>query len=207
MNVKFKKPGIESKLMEEYYIGKEIERIFNEVLRAKQALIVSPWIGSPYAEKLLELVKQGRARVVTSMSNDSQLYKLVHRASRGAGKRIIRKSLLIPGVLLFFMGLILAAAHLIAITFFTILISLILIALSSKKVGKPEWLANIRFSPPSGQDGFIHIKLYIADDKAWIGSANMTITAHKHNIEVLIPIPIELAKSIFEDAWKSAKSL
>ena len=108
-------------MMDEYYIGKEIERIFNEVLKAKQALVVSPWIGSPYAERLLELVKQGRAKVVTSMSNDSQLYKLVRRISRSAGKRIIRKSLLIPGVLLLLIGLILAVAHIVVITFLTIL--------------------------------------------------------------------------------------
>jgi phosphatidylserine/phosphatidylglycerophosphate/cardiolipin synthase-like enzyme len=58
-----------------------------------------------------------------------------------------------------------------------------------------------------GAEGFIHVKLYITDGSAYIGSANMTTASWARNIDVLYQIPREEALSLFNTLWSSARAL
>ena len=199
-----------------FRIGRNVEEVFEEVLNSKQALVVSPWIQEPYASRLLKMVMEGRAKVVTSMDRENTFYTLLG----GVGARSIITEFIGLLLTLFGAGMIVAGlaglalglgpGPLIILGFLSLfllipgLVYLRKYLRERKLLREKPWLSNVRLSPPLGQDGFIHIKLYIADDKAWVGSANMTVSAWKHNIEVLVPIDVGTAREIFEWAWRHA---
>lgn len=82
------------------------------------------------------------------------------------------------------------------------------ISLSRRGGGKAiDWTRFVRVSPPQGEPGFIHVKLYIIDYDAFIGSANLTPSAVNRNIEVLVKIPHDLATDIFQKLWERAKPI
>ena len=199
----------------EYYTGEEIGRIFEEVLKAREAYVVSPWIQGRYAVELAKAVREGRARVVTSLDESNEFLKQL--GIRGRPVSIIR---LIIGALISLFGLYVTISGLVGLFIIGlpaavplligigILILGVYIALTGLRARyRSEWGDRVRLSPKLGNDGFIHIKLYIADNEAWVGSANMTPSAVRHNVEVLVPIPVELAKEIFDYAWSRASSI
>ncbi|GAB6943433.1 hypothetical protein JCM14467A_02150 [Vulcanisaeta sp. JCM 14467] len=201
---------------EGYVVGVGIRDVFDEVLRARVAYVVSPWIQEPYASKLLKMVMEGRAMVVTSRGEDNAFYNFLDKLRNTAGIKYGLLLLIIgmTGLLtILFNGIFISGSTILYLIFLLAFIApglaLILWARMSAKelLRKNPWLANIRLSPPLGEDGFIHIKLYIADGRAWVGSANMTVSAWKHNIEVLVPIDLETARRIFEEAWSMARPL
>ena len=177
----------------EYYTGRGIGRIFEEVLRAREAYVISPWISGKYAVELARAVKEGRAYVITSLDSEflGQLgYTISHTR-------------LIIGIIIATIGIITSIIS--PIVGIPIITTGIIITIYRKARQRPDWAGRIRVSPKLGNNGFIHIKLYIADGQAWIGSANMTPSAIHNNIEVLVPIPRELALEIFKYAWARAK--
>ena len=200
----------------DFRIGKGVEGVFEEVLNARQALVVSPWIQEPYASRLLKMVMEGRAKVVTSMDRENTFYTLLG----GVGAQAIITQFIGLLLTLFGAGMIIAGlvglamgfgpGDLIILGFLSLfllipgLVYLRRYLRQRRLLRERPWLSNVRLSPPLGQDGFIHIKLYIADDRAWVGSANMTVSAWKHNIEVLVPIDVGTARRIFEWAWSHA---
>ena len=220
---------------EGYVVGVGIRDVFDEVLRARVAYVVCPWIQEPYASKLFNMVVEGRAKVVTSMDKENALYALLGNVgTRSTATLVAGIALLVIGAFIAIPGAVTALTSVIApssiaqyqpIGFTTaalfwiglaeLLFGLLFLVpgiilmrkyLRGKKLLREKpWLSNIRLSPPMGQDGFIHIKLYIADDRAWVGSANMTVSAWKHNVEVLVPIDLETARRIFEKAWSAAR--
>ncbi len=51
------------------------------------------------------------------------------------------------------------------------------------------------------QQVFVHAKIYVIDDKAWISSANLTESGMSRNVEVLVEVdPAEAARR-FEELW------
>ena len=202
-----------------FRIGRGIEGVFEEVLNARQAYVVSPWIQEPYASRLLKMVMEGKARVVTSMDKENTFYTLL--GSVGAHAVITQfmgllltlfgVGIIVTGLVEMAMGYGPGALIILGfISLFFLIPGLVFLRRYLRRrrlLREKPWLANVRLSPPLGQDGFIHIKLYIADDRAWVGSANMTVSAWKHNIEVLVPIDVETAREIFEWAWRHASPL
>ena len=182
-------------------IGRGVRSIFDEVLRARVAYVVSPWIQEPYASALLKMVMEGRARVVTSMDRENAFYKLLvktHVISIAvmaiAGLAVafslfalLLTALLIPSILI------------IAVPIF---IAWLITGITLLRLLEFKPPTNVKLSPPPKEYGFVHVKLYIADDRAWIGSANMTTSAWKRNIEVLVPIDVKTAVCIFKQIWK-----
>ena len=201
---------------EGYVVGVGIRGVFDEVLRARVAYVVSPWIQEPYASALLKMVMEGRARVVTSMDRENTFYTLLGNVGvraivlLGLGLLflLLGIGMIVSGLIVLAMGM--GPGVLVVLGVIGLILLVPGLAYLRRYVGQRRllrerpWLANVRVSPPLGQDGFIHIKLYIADDKAWVGSANMTVSAWKHNIEVLVPIDLETARRIFERAWSMA---
>ncbi|BDR92252.1 hypothetical protein [Vulcanisaeta souniana] len=180
-----------------YQTGRGIAGVFEAVLNAEEAMVISPWIDGQYAGRLLERVRNGRARVITSIDEDNDFYRLLRQPMAS-----IKWSLFIPGLVLVILSPALGLFFPIPLG-----IGLFLILKSLKPRHSRLGLANVRVSPRIGEEGFIHIKLYIAGDRAWIGSANMTPSAVHRNIEVLVPIDVNLARRIFEDAWSRARPL
>ena len=199
-----------------FRIGRGVREVFEEVLNARQALVISPWIQGPYAPALLKMVMEGRAKVITSMDKENTFYLLLG----GVGAQAIITQFIGLLLTLFGAGMIIAGlvglamgfgpGDLIILGFLSLfllipgLVYLRRYLRQRRLLRERPWLSNVRLSPPLGQDGFIHIKLYIADDRAWVGSANMTVSAWKHNIEVLVPIDVGTARRIFEWAWSHA---
>ena len=202
----------------EYRIGRGVREVFEEVLNARQALVISPWIQGPYAQALLKMVMEGRARVITSMDKENTFYVLLGSLGMYNTSLIVGIGLVFFAIPFFVLSIImLLNTGLASLGLAGLLLSLVFLAPGvyyilkylrrRRMLREKPWLANIRLSPPIGQDGFIHIKLYIADDRAWVGSANMTVSAWKHNIEVLAPIDAGAARQIFEWAWQRASPL
>ena len=185
--------------MPSYYTGRSISQVFEKVVNAKEAYVVSPWISGRYAVELARAVKEGRAHVVTSL--DSELLR--HIAIPRSG---------LTGILTILIGIFMITTSIagLAVSILTLILTpvgvwLIIIGYRMlKRRERPDWISRIRVSPRMGEDGFIHIKLYIADGEAWIGSANMTPSAVYNNVEVLVPISRELAMQIFNYAWSRA---
>lgn len=185
--------------MPSYYTGRGISQVFEKVVNAREAYVVSPWISGKYAVELAKAVKEGRAFVVTSL--DSELLR--HIAIPRSG---------LTGIFTILIGILLITTSIagLAISILTLILTpvgvwLIVVGYRMlKRQERPDWVRRIRVSPKLGEDGFIHIKLYIADGEAWIGSANMTPSAVYNNVEVLVPIPRELALEIFNYAWARA---
>ena len=202
---------------EGYVVGVGIRDVFDEVLRARVAYVVCPWIQEPYASRLLKMVMEGRAQVVTSMDRENAFYAMLGNVGAYAIITLfIGLLFLLLGIGMIVSGLVgmalgLGPGAVIILAFFGFifmipgLVYLRRYLRQRSQLRERPWLANIRLSPPLGQDGFIHIKLYIADGRAWVGSANMTVSAWKHNIEALVPIDLETAMRIFEKAWSTAK--
>ncbi len=86
------------------YTGIDIKRVFNEVLASPEALIISPWISGSYANRILEMVKNGKARVITSLDPNNEFIKLAQAQARVLKTERVRprtwgKVLLITGIL------------------------------------------------------------------------------------------------------------
>ena len=183
-----------------YQTGRGIGEVFEKVVNAREAYVVSPWISGKYAIELARAVREGRAFVVTSL--DSELLR--HIAIPRSG---------LTGILTIMIGVFMITISIagLAISILTLILApvgvwLIVVGYRMLKESskRPGWIGRVRVSPRMGEDGFIHIKLYIADGEAWIGSANMTPSAIYNNVEVLVQIPRELALEIFNYAWSRA---
>ena len=182
----------------EYYTGRSIGRIFEEVLRAREAYIISPWIQGRYAVELAKAVREGRAHVITSLDESNEFIRQI-------GIRQVDVKRPIIGALTSLIGIYTIIRGLSVIGIGIIIIGIYITLTSIRPRPRSELNNRIRLSPKIGNNGFIHIKLYIADGQAWIGSANMTPSAIHNNIEILVPIPRELALEIFNYAWARAK--
>ena len=201
-----------------YVIGVGVERVFERVLRARTAYVVSPWISEPYASRLLKMVREGRAFVVTSMSSDNAFYN--HLMNTKPDNISTRPSEVgeTPAkvstwhdygiAIAVLITLILAAIKpVLAIIGVLALVIIIADMYERKRRRGVAWFENVRLSPGLDEEGFIHVKLYIADDEAWVGSANMTQASWNKNIDVLVPIDVETARRIFDEVWRMAKPL
>ncbi len=191
------------------YSGRKISNIFWEVLDSREVYVSSPWITGEFAEKLFELVKENKAKVVTSLDRGNEFIRLVLenaiterviQGSGGLGRWVFYAWLallvasIVSGVFLLMLGILLFLLD--------IIIGIILARkLFPRHVRElAPWVNNIRVSPPQGVEGFIHAKLYIGD-RAYIGSANMTYSSWAKNVEILIPIDRNQALDIFNYIW------
>ncbi|MGC8607770.1 MAG: phospholipase D-like domain-containing protein [Vulcanisaeta sp.] len=198
-------------------IGKEVKKIFDEVLDSRQALIISPWIDGEYAKSVFKMIKEDRARVITSMDDNNDLYKLVMEYIQNndiyVTRYVTNEKYRAVGIMLILLGIIFMALTKINDLFVLIGFLVLIFGIAFIGSGRAQikevvpWLLNIRFSPSQGSDGFIHIKLYVTDRNAYLGSANMTYSAWAKNFEAMVKIPKEDAITLFDKAWSITRSI
>lgn len=69
-------------------------------------------------------------------------------------------------------------------------------------LGKISKFADVRVMG----EGFMHVNIYIADDKALIGSPSLTCPVLEgKNLEVICEIPVEEAVKVYNSLWENAR--
>jgi len=151
-----------------YYSGSDTHRYIDDLFRSRgEILIISPYIDRYYAEILLRK-SGGRKFYVMSSSLDGDALKILGRKSSAlslAGYALL--SLVILGLLL----LVHAGSQYLISSVIPIAVGIV------KNAGKGS---KVILKVPKQ---FVHAKMYISDDMAIIGSANLTYKGTFKNVE------------------------
>ena len=191
----------------ELSIGKAVGHVLEDELVAtkKRLWVVSPWLSEKYA-KFLERKKQNGVDVKLITTNDYN--NLQHLNSLKylikVGYEPLFHSLDTPTI-----KLVLGA--ILFLSFFTLLISplslfliaFILFLLGASFVKKIIYYSNISLTIIDRYADFTHSKLYILDDEAIIGSANLTESGLWKNWESLVIIKRKDLIKKLVDVFKS----
>ncbi len=180
------------------YSGSESYRYVDRLINGSTSTlcIVTPYLGSYYSRMLIAASRKKRIRIIVSKSGDSRQEEAIRMfmgGKRGVNLRFALYS--IVGVVLFgYLNLYTIAA----IAFLTLLF-VILFGMSTRN------LKNISVKVATGR--FIHEKLYIAEEEAIVGSANLTYSGMHKNIEHIDVIKdknkINELSNHFEQLWKA----
>ncbi len=175
------------------YIDPLIERGSGELI------IVSPYIGGEYAEMLMRAGNRRRVRVITS------------RSSAEAAKRIMNGSMhnvwnAAKATLLFAVAASIGIYAGITIVFeAAAVLALASFALSAYRYKSKE-TSNISVRMP---ERFVHEKMYISEDLAIVGSANLTYSGMHRNVEhielIRDPDRIDALVRHFNDLWRISR--
>lgn len=145
---------------------KEVERL---IKKGREVLIVSPYLDRYYARFLLNN-SRGKEISIIASSLDSETEKLLRKGVLPLQIVLLAIFSLALDYLLFQYGVL----HYAGIALSVLIILVLLLALASIK---PQ---NIRLKVPKS---FVHAKMYIADNRAIAGSANLTYKGMHRNIE------------------------
>lgn len=166
--------------------------------RARELLIISPYIGHRYARMLVELGKRKKVRVITSGSA-AWLDGYSYRYSRSLLFR--RAGILAVLLVLSIFFLYLGPVRVGGIAFILFLIVLALSWIRFRRARSSDIKVKVVRST------FIHEKVYISDNKAVIGSANLTYPGMHSNMEHVEIINqkrrIEELRRHFHKLWKN----
>lgn len=159
----------------------------------RRLLIVSPWLSPACADLAVQKQRSGVTTVIVTTNDESKshqlaLAKLVERKKR---RGPIRWWLLIPGLAMVFAGLfalfqVFAQGKITAGLAFLLLLLTVGAALSWAGRGKTEkYFVSLvgRLVLYLPKDPPLHAKLYVADDRVAVSSANFTVSGLKHNVE------------------------
>ena len=184
------------------YSGSESYKYVEPILRdgSRELLVISPYMSMGYARMLVGLGKRKRVRVITSHYSERVGDYITHRSKYllyGYAKA----------------GLVFLIAASVSAYFSLYLLSLgalalaglsALVALARYKLSKNSDI-EVRIS----YDKFVHEKAYISQDAAAVGSANLTYSGMRKNVERVEVITdsgrIRSLKSHFFDLWKACR--
>jgi len=134
--------------------------------------VVSPFIGRSYAERLLRAARRRRVYVITSGSNGNN--DAIRLLAKGKGAGILKPAAYLTALsaLLYFLKYYLFAA-----------LSVLVLALFvySGFATRRKGMSNLHVKVVTNR--FIHEKLYLTEEEAIVGSANLTHSGMHKNIE------------------------
>ncbi len=184
------------------YSGSESYRYVEPILKdsSRELLVISPYIGMGYARMLVKLGKRKRVRVITSAYSERVRDYVIHRSRHilyGYAKPIV---------------LFLAAAFVSA--YFSIYLAALaalalagLLALAALAAWKFSENSNVEVR--TSYDRFVHEKAYISQGVAAVGSANLTYSGMRKNVERVEVITdgrkIDVLRGHFFDVWKGCR--
>ncbi len=182
------------------YSGSESYRYVEPILKdsAGELLVISPYIGMGYAKMLVSLGKRKRVRVITSSYSEPVKDYISHR-SRHLLYGYVKVILLfaIAAAVSVYFGL-----YAFAMASAAVGAVLLLIALALHRFSRNSDI-EIRIS----YDKFVHEKAYISRDAAAVGSANLTYSGMRKNVERVEVIKdsarIEGIRRHFFDLWEN----
>ena len=151
------------------YYGRSSYKYVEPILRGeKELLIVSPYIDAYYTNYLLSHARGKRIRIISSAIGKDDAKRLSNR--RRAWPIIPALLLFLGNVMLVYTGIILPAF--LAASGLIILLLIALVALKKK--------LDISLKVPKS---FVHAKLYVGNNMAVEGSANLTFAGMHKNVE------------------------
>ncbi len=170
--------------------------------RGRELRIISPYISPYYMKMLLRISRRKSVYIITSPSTyDSLSGQFGIKAHRLGPKPLHGGILILISIFLALLSQYLLS--LIALDFFGIWVIAYIISLFLSKKSRK----NLHMKKTSGE--FVHEKIYISDDEAIVGSANLTFSGMHKNIEhielIKDPAEIKHLKSHFMGIWASAK--
>lgn len=184
------------------YSGSESYKYIEPILRDQsgELLVITPYMSMGYAKMLVGLGKRKQVRVITSSASEQVASFIRHRS------KYIVYGYLGPIALFIF-----AAVIAMYFSFYQIglgalgLAGLVaLIALIRYRISK-----NSDIEVRIYQDRFVHEKAYISHEAAAVGSANLTFSGMRKNVErveiITDPSRIRTLRDHFFDLWKGCK--
>ncbi len=136
-------------------------------------MVISPYIGKYYAKMLADQASKKHVSVITSNSDiNRDAVSLIRKNRPGSGFVKAAIYFIILEAIFFFLKLYYLEVFVIPVI--AVLLVLAVAARSSRK-------GRVALKIPDGQ--FVHEKVYITDDMAIVGSANLTYSGTHKNIE------------------------
>ncbi|MGC8478729.1 MAG: phospholipase D-like domain-containing protein [Candidatus Micrarchaeia archaeon] len=179
----------------ESYEGTDTYKHIDRIIRKGTGtlLIITPFIGPSYANMLWKQAGKKEVYLVISNSKiNAKAWKLFTRGRRGAYVRPIAYFAALSAILFYF--------KIEAFAVLTIALTIVLLAIVIAKKGKRKNL-HVKVSDKL----FIHEKLYISDEEAITGSANLTFGGTHKNLEQISitkdPEEIKRLKEHFWSVW------
>lgn len=184
-----------------FYAGRNSYRYIDPLITAKskRLLIVSPYISANYFRLLNSVSKRKRVRVITALNSLKEYERL--RLKR---RRAMRKMLAFAPILAISIAAIIEypAHHAFASWILVVTIAAMVSLIVSTRLSRS---ANIEVRIPLR--GFVHEKLYISDNEAVMGSANLTHNGTHENVEQIERVTdkarIAQLAGHFEELWAS----
>jgi phosphatidylserine/phosphatidylglycerophosphate/cardiolipin synthase-like enzyme len=175
---------------------KEIDKLIKEKTRS-ELLIVCPYINRYYAKMLIWASGRRRVRVITSNSVvSSDAVKLIRKSRPGSGYIKAAIYFIILEAIFFFLKRYYLEVLLIPVV-------VVLLAIAVKRASELKKRIEVKIS----ESRFIHEKLYISDGSAISGSANLTYSGTRKNIEHIEKTydtdRISALKEHFNSLWNS----
>jgi phosphatidylserine/phosphatidylglycerophosphate/cardiolipin synthase-like enzyme len=184
------------------YSGSESYRYVEPILRdsSRELLVISPYIGMGYAKMLVGLGRRKRVRVITSKYSETvrgyigrRSRYLLYGYARAAAIFVVGA---IASAYFSFYQISLGALALAGIT--------VLAAMVAYRLSK-----NSDIEIRTSYDRFVHEKAYISRDAAAVGSANLTYSGMRKNVErvevITDPARIGVLRDHFFDLWKASR--
>ena len=172
---------------------KHIDALIND--NGRYLRIITPYIGISYARMLLSISKRKRIELLISGDSnkkDEEAVSLLLKKGRRMDKRL---------VLILFIAMVASAIiklYLITIGFGVLLAIAILFGLVLNPGGRD-------ITTKIATDRFVHEKMYISENMAIVGSANLTYSGTHRNVEHIEIIKdkerIEQLNRHFKDIW------
>lgn len=184
------------------YSGSESYRYVEPILKdpSGELLVISPYMSIGYAKMLVKLGKRKRVRVVTSLYSEP-VKSYINRHSR-----YLLYGYLKP-IAIFAAGALVAAyfsIYLVALGAAVLAGLTCLVAFVAYRLSKNSDV-EVRVS----YDKFVHEKAYISEGAAAVGSANLTYSGMRRNVERVEVITdrgrIAALRGHFFDVWKASK--
>ena len=184
------------------HAGSESYKYVEPILKDPSAelLVISPYMSMGYAKMLVGLGKRKRVRVITSQYSERVSDYISHRSKYvlyGYAKACL--AFLIAAFVSLYFSIYLAGFAALALLGLSALVAFIRYKLSK----------NSDIEIGISYDKFIHEKAYISQSAAAIGSANLTYSGLRKNVErvevITDPERIKSLRSHFFDLWKACK--
>lgn len=157
-------------------IGRGVGLLIEQALRSakKRIIVVSPWISEEYALLLRQKAESGvDVRLVVSRPSESE----------GALKHLMRWNLRPEYAVLLLLALFILTASLLSSLIIPALMGGVLLLLSLFLILHRSPAVDLRTPEP-----FIHAKVYVADGRAYLSSANLTRAGLHENVEFVVEV-------------------
>jgi len=177
-----------------HYSGKDCHVYVEKLIRSsKELMIVSPYVDSYYAD-FLRRNSSGKNIMLLSSSIDNSALKVMRARPHIFTISAILFVLVLLDISEYYVGILNMASILATAFFAAVLVVTLMIKGSGVKIRRPI--------------DFVHMKMYISDNQAIHGSANLTFSGMYKNVEhievISDPNVIETFRKDFMKLWNSA---